>query len=111
MSSQLTQLISPLRTSVDEINSNPSVWLNRTVLVEGKLWGPLMIPEFVVYNYRLFRPNATQKSDKVSIKVLWNGWDEYAFEKVILVGVIKEGTRDPGQPIDYYIRAKEIITA
>jgi len=106
VSSQLTQLISPLRTNIDEINSNPSAWVNRTVVVEGKLMGPLILGDF----FMLFRPNATHMSEKAFILVWWSHSDEYAFEKVIVVGVIQEALNYQ-QSIYHYIRAEEIVTA
>jgi len=107
ISSQLTQLISPLRASVDEINSNPSAWVNRTVVVEGKLSGPLIDPDGEEF-FMLFRLNATHMSEEAFILVGWSHRDGYAFEKVIVVGVIQEA-RDWNQRIYHYIRAEEIV--
>lgn len=101
--------------TLDEINSYPSVWVNRTVVVKGKLWGPLVFAGVGIpppWNYKLFRPNATQTSEEVFIGVLWNSRDEYAFEKTIVIGVVREGHWSSmwgGHPVGYYIEAQEII--
>ena len=108
ISSQFTQLISPLRASVDEIHANLSVWVNRTVVVEGKLRGPLIDPEGEEF-FMLFRPNATHTSEETFILVGWSHRDRYAFEKVIVVGVIQEALNDWTQRIYHYMRAEEIV--
>lgn len=100
-----------------EINSNPSVWLNRTVMVEGKLSGPsYYIPEdHPPWNYELFGPNETietlGKPETVAIVVLWNGEVQYAFADVIVIGVVREGRLYSWghTTVCYYIEAQEII--
>lgn len=113
VANQSAQLISPLRVNIDEISSAPSAWVNRTVVVEGKLWGPLgvFVPEnYYPWNFRLFRPNATLKAG-VSIGVRWASEDHYAFERVIVVGTVKEDYCLQGMKpsICYYIEGREIV--
>jgi hypothetical protein len=92
-------------TSVDEIMLNPSAWVNKKVLVEGKLNGPLFfIPEDMPpWNYEL--------SSNGTIGVRWNGNDIYNYVNVRVYGVVRQGTRGgiwfPPQ-ICYYIEAKII---
>ena len=114
---ELSPYAHAIETSIGEVNSNPSVWVNRTVVVEGKLCGPLgFIPEAVPpWNYELFGPNETietiGKPETVVIGVLWNGEDDYAFEIIRVVGVVRKGRcgylwEEP--PVCYYIEAKKI---
>lgn len=69
---------SAIETSITEINSNPSAWVNRKVVVEGKLVGPLgYIPETTPpWNYELYGLNETVetvgKPETVHIGILWN---------------------------------------
>lgn len=65
-----------LATLIDEINSNPSAWVNKTVVVEGKLMGPsgYILEETPPWNYELAGPNETietlGKRETVGIGVL-----------------------------------------
>lgn len=106
-----------IETSIGEINSNPSTWVNKTVVVEGKLSGPsAYIPEAAPpWNYELFGPNETietlGKPETVAIGVLWNGEDHYAFENTRVVGVVRKGNWGylwGEHPVCYYIEAKKI---
>lgn len=113
---KLQRILYAYTQHIDEINHNPSAWVNRTVLVEGKLCGPsIYIPESVPpWNYELFGPNETietlGKQETVAIGVLWNGEDQFSFENVIVIGVIREGRYYSwgNTPVCYYIEAQEI---
>ena len=114
----VNELTDLMRARIDEIKSNPSAWVNRTVVVEGKLCGPsVYIPESVPpWDYTLFGPNETietlGKLETVAIGVLWNGEDHYAFENVKVVGIVREGRWIyfwGEHPVCYYIEAQEII--
>ena len=99
------------------INSNPSGWVNRTVVIEGKLSGPsCYIPEdHPPWNYELFGPDETIETigtlETVAIGVLWNGRDQYAFEDVIVIGVVREGHFYSWghTTVCYYIEAQKIV--
>ena len=106
-----------IRASIDEINSTPSAWVNKMVVVEGKLVGPMFsIPEEkYAWNYELFGINETietiGKKEAVVIGVLWNGKGEYNFENTSVVGVFREGRcrNIIGEwLVCYYIEAKKI---
>ena len=106
-----------IRESIGEINSTPSAWVNKLVVVEGKLVGPMFsIPEEKSpWNYELFGSNETietiGRKGAVHIGVLWNGQDDYSFENTSVVGVVREGRcRDiiGEHRICYYIEAKKI---
>jgi hypothetical protein len=102
--------------TMDEIRLNPSLWVNRTVAVEGKLSGPYtgFIPEEgpPPFDYKLNRVNETYDTlpkppyelngFPVSIWVDWNGTGDYWWTKVTVFGVVKESG------FLYYIRAQEI---
>ena len=112
-----TPSIVAIETSIEEINANRSAWVNRIVVVEGKLCGPSVhIPESVPpWNYELFGPDekieTLGKPETVAIGVLWKGSDDYHFENTTVVGVVKKGHWGylwGEQPTCYYIEAKEI---
>lgn len=131
VNSQLNEEISDLQMQIQDLQqtldayiqhieglSNLSAWVNKSIVIEGKLCGPsIYIPESVPpWNYELFGPNETietiGKLGTVAMGVLWNGEDEYAFEKVIVIGVVREGHwlyLYGEQPVCYYIEAQEII--
>ena len=114
----LQRILHAYMQHIAEINSNLSAWVNKSVVIEGKLCGPsIYIPESVPpWNYELFGPNETietiGKPETVAIGVLWNGEDQYAFENVIVTGVIREGHWIylwGHTPVCYYIEAHEVI--
>lgn len=97
-----------IETSIAEINSNPSAWVNKTVVIESNLNGPWgYIPENAPpYGYRL-----TGQNDTVFIGVSWSGDNhQYYSEKAILVGIVKKGSyyRFGKYPACYYIEAQEV---
>jgi len=106
-----------IATSIGEINSNPSAWVNKMVAVEGKLVGPMgFIPETTPpWNYDLFGSNETietiGRKGAVIIGILWDYQDHYSFENTRVVGVVREGHwlyLYGEQPVCYYIEAKKI---
>ena len=106
-----------IETSIGEINSNPSAWVHKMVVVEGELCGPMgFIPEAMPpWNYELFGSNETietiGRKEAVNISVLWNCQDDYNFENTKVVGVVREGRFGDlyGEgPVCYYIEAKKI---
>jgi hypothetical protein len=106
-----------IETSIGEINSNPSAWVNKMVVVEGKLCGPMVfIPEAMPpWNYKLFGSNETIETigekETVNIGVLWNGKGDYNMENTRVVGVVREGRwvyLYGERPVCYYIEAKRI---
>jgi hypothetical protein len=106
-----------IRASIGKINSNPSTWVNKLVAVQGKLVGPLgfIVETMPPWNHQLFGINETietiYKEETVVIGVLWNGKDDYSFEKTRIVGVVREGHwlyLWGEHPVCYYIEAKKI---
>jgi len=107
-----------ISTSIGEINSNPSAWVNKMVVVEGKLYGPLVfIPESMPpYNYKLYGSNETietiGRKGSVSIGVLWNGQHDPNFGSIKrVVGIVREGRwlyLWGERPVCYYIEARRI---
>lgn len=93
-------------TSVDEIRLNPSAWVNKEVVVEGKLTGPLVfVPENAPpWNYEL--------SSNGTLGVLWNSSSVYNSISVRVYGVVREGRQAGGlvepPPICYYVEAERI---
>ena len=77
--------------TVDDMTLNASAWLNKTVVVEGKLAGPVIpFPEKVPpYDYELFRYNETSYASTVFIGVLWNSSNLYDLTNVLVIGVIR----------------------
>jgi len=97
--------------TIDEIHANPSVWVNRTVVVEGKLSGPtvfIAVGRPPPCSHILCRSNATSQFEEGFIYVTWSG--NYEFEKTIVVGVVREGNWSlifgGGQ---HYIEAVDVI--
>ncbi len=92
---------------MDEIALNPSACVNKEVVVEGNLTGPLVfIPENAPpWNYEL-------SSNGTRIGVLWNRDDVYNSANVRVSGVVREGRRAGGllepPPICHYIEAERI---
>ena len=98
----------PQATSVDEIVSNPSAWLNRTVLVEGNLSGPRLLRHlFSPWQYNL-------SSTSASIGVFWSTGVALNGSVVVEVyGVVRKVTViesiDPLKAtIVYYIEAEKV---
>jgi hypothetical protein len=108
---ELSSYTSRIVISVDEINSNPSAWVNKTVIVKGRLSGPLgFIPEAMPpWNYILYRSNETiYKPGSVYIGVLWKNQENYGFKNVMVFGVVREGHwiyLYGNRPTCYYIEA------
>jgi hypothetical protein len=92
---------------IKEINLNPSAWVNKTVVVEGNLTGPLVFitENAPPWNYEL-------SSNGTRIGVLWNRDDVYNSANVRVSGVVRQGRRAGGllepPPICYYIEAERI---
>jgi len=94
-------------TSVDEIILNPLVWVNKTVVVEGSLSGPMgyIAENAPPWNYQLCS-NGT-------LGALWPNSHGHVYSSTIvrIHGVVRQGTRAAGiWPIStcYYIEAETI---
>jgi hypothetical protein len=93
-------------TSVREIMLNPSVWVNKTVVVEGSLCGPMghVAEDAPPWNFEL--------SSNGTIGVVWYDSHMYSSTIVRIRGVVRQGTRAGGIwpfPAEcYYIEAKTI---
>jgi uncharacterized coiled-coil protein SlyX len=88
---ELNDLRNVTVVSVDDIALNASAWLNKTVIVEGKLSGPFgFLPEDMPpYNYVLFRYNETSEASTVFAGLSWNSSDLYDLANVVVVGVVR----------------------
>jgi hypothetical protein len=101
-------------TSINEIVSNPSAWVNRTVVVEGNLSGPMffMASEYSPYEYEL-------GSESAKIGISWSGdnWTKNSVA-VTIYGVVREGmdinslavNQTPITTIVYYIEANKVVS-
>jgi hypothetical protein len=92
-------------TSVDDILLNPWDWVNKTVVVEGTLAGPMgyLVEEAPPWNY--------QVSSNGTIGVLLKGSQTYSSIRARVHGVVRQGTRAAGiWPIStcYYIEAETV---
>jgi len=78
--------------SIEEIISNPDAWVNRTVLLEGSLFGPMMhIPEYALpWNYGLVSTKPAFTRSVRSIGVLWNSETSYNGRHVVLLGTVRK---------------------
>jgi hypothetical protein len=93
--------------TVDEIAINASEWLNRRVVVEGKLLGPLVhIPERnPPYGFRLFRYNETSEASTVFVGLSWNGSNlSYDLTNVLVIGVVVGF-----DTVGYFIEAESVF--
>ena len=119
-------------TTLDEITSDPSAWVNRTVTVEGALSGPyppLSNPFEPSVNF-LFELSSGNQTVGISLNAtLWNGgdfWKQYNYDRVqtfsaIIYGLFKKGEAnftlgnlEGGPPtitpmVFYYIEAQRIL--
>jgi hypothetical protein len=95
----------------DIIVSDPSVWVNRTVIVEGILSGPLWFPVFEhsPWDYELSSGNQTigvSLSANVNMNTVWN-----SSESVRIYGVVERGeitfTFGPSQ-VTYYMETETV---
>jgi hypothetical protein len=102
-------------TTLDEIISNPSAWVNKTVTVEGNLSGPIffMSSEYSPYNYKL-------NSATANIGISWSGWMSNLLKGTVAVkiyGVVRKGTsmddlavnQPPITTIVYYVEANRVV--
>jgi hypothetical protein len=103
-------------TSVDEIVSNPSAWLNRTVLVEGNLSGPRLLRQSPTnHSELLFSPwQYNLSSTSASIGVFWstgvalNGSVVVEVYGVVRKVTVMESIDPPKATIVYYIEAEKV---
>jgi predicted PurR-regulated permease PerM len=78
--------------TVDDIALNASAWLNKTVILEGRLSGPIVYaPEMVPpYDYLLFRYNETFENSTVSVGLTWNSvFNDYELANAVVIGVVR----------------------
>ena len=111
-----------IQTSVDEIYRNPSFWVNKSVLVEGKLVGPMASTcmHAWTYSYSLFGLNETietlqekriAREGPVAIEVKWKSDNsQYHFEQVKVAGMVRKSSRFSlgNRNFNYYLEAQEI---
>lgn len=98
--------IRPERVTVYQLIAEPNSWLGKRVSVEGKIWSVMFIPEEVgPYNYVVGPPNAR-------FGVVWKNADPLLLDQnVQVVGIVKYGSAEPGNPFfkfDYYIEAEGV---
>jgi hypothetical protein len=107
------------RVTVDELVHNPATWVNQLIVVDGKLYGPVVFAsasaELSPWNYLLFRPNETARNSTFFVGVQWTGSDEYNFENVRVSGTVRQGQqldyigpKGPVYSICYFIEAQTI---
>jgi hypothetical protein len=110
--SSLTSQISELSSNVSNIMSDPSAWVNKTVVVEGSIEYAYSYLQAPPWNYKLSSNGAT-------IGVSWQGNNDFLSKwvdtgvNVLVLGVITEGQVTP--PINgthtynvYFIEAETI---
>jgi prefoldin subunit 5 len=110
LQSQITNLQNQLNSlgtgTLSIIFSNPSVWVNKTVVVQGALAIPAFLPwEIPLWNYLLVSSNYTS-----FIGVLWNGAVPNS-SQVQIYGVVRQGQEelwDNGTETVFYIEAETI---
>lgn len=98
--------------SVNEITSNPSAWLNRTVVVEGNLSGPI----FNISRFSPWQYNLTSASARIG--VFWSmGVGLNGSVAVKVYGVVRKVTviyddsgisKPSASTIVYYIEAEKV---
>jgi hypothetical protein len=95
---------------VDDIALNSSAWLNKTVVVEGRLLGPLFFSQQPrPGNYVLCRVNETSESPTVFTWVSWSGGGEYDLMKAIVIGVVRLASNDQFYHDGLFIDAERVI--
>jgi hypothetical protein len=114
--SSLKSQISELSSNVSNIMSDPSAWLNKTVVVEGSIEYAYSYLQAPPWNYKL-------NSNGATIGVSWQGNNDFLLNgtgwitgvNVLVLGVITEGQVTP--PINgthtynvYFIQAETIET-
>jgi hypothetical protein len=99
--------------TVDDIALNASAWLNKAVIVGGKLSGPLNFSVPVgrpPYNYTLFRFNETSEASMVFAGLSWNSSDLYDLVNVAITGVVSYRSTGFGlQGSGFFIKTESVI--
>jgi uncharacterized coiled-coil protein SlyX len=97
--------------TVDEITLNASAWLNKTVIVEGKLFGPMVsIPEKMPPGgYIVCRSNETSETPTIFVWVSWNNGGGYNFTNVIVVGIVRFASSGDFFEGGFFIEAESVI--
>ena len=97
---------SPTRTTILEIVSNPEVWVDKRVTVDGIMKGPLIsIPEVKPpYNYWL--QDKDNRTRTIGVKYSGETLDQY----VTVTGTVKAGYTEGtmGEDLVHYIEAQKI---
>jgi uncharacterized coiled-coil protein SlyX len=75
--------------TVDDLRLNPDAWLNKRVIVEGKLSGLVgFAPENIPpYDYILFRYNETSEASTVFVGLSWNSSNLYDLANALVIGI------------------------
>jgi hypothetical protein len=121
LNSQISQLNANNVTtlaSINEITLDPSAWVNRTVVVEGKLNGPFAYVTSIPWYYELsvngtITPQNALGPNCIGVN-LGNKGGAYESVNVVVIGVVRKGEIGTivagAQPtITYYIEAEYVL--
>ncbi len=104
--------------SINEITLDPSAWVNRTVVIEGKLNGPFMYFTSISWDYELSVNGTIMPQDALGPNCigvyLGNKGGVYESADAVIVGVVRKGEIGTivvgAQPIvTYYIEAESVV--
>lgn len=99
LQNQLNSLMNGTETSLGIIVSNPSAWVNKTVVVQGALGVQIHLPwQITLWNYVLVSSNGINQ-----IGVLWNGAVPNS-SQVQIYGVVRQGL----EGLVFYIKAETV---
>ncbi|MGA3291203.1 MAG: hypothetical protein ABSD42_13300 [Candidatus Bathyarchaeia archaeon] len=120
MNSEISQLNANNVTtlaSINEITLDPSAWVNRTVVVEGKLNGPLAYPTGIPWYYELSVNGTITPQDAIGPNCigvdLGNKGSTYESVNAVVIGVIRKGeigmTTGTQPRVTFYIEAEYVL--
>jgi hypothetical protein len=104
--------------SINEITLDPSAWVNRTVVVEGKLNGPFAYFTSIPWYYELSVNGTIMSQDALGPNCigvdLGNKGSVYESANAVVIGVVRKGEIGTivagAQPtITYYIEAENVL--
>jgi hypothetical protein len=117
LQNQLSWFLTPT-ISIERIVSGPSEFVNKTVVVEGKLFGPLVYFTSISWGYELSTngtemPQTNLGPNAIGVDLGLRG-RVYSGEDVVLTGVVQKGfigtiVSGESPTVSYYIEAEFVI--
>lgn len=112
---QLSWFLTPT-VSIEYIVSEPTIWVNKTVAVEGKLSGPFLYFTSISWYYELSTngtamPQTALGPNCIGVDLGLRG-RAYSAENVVVTGIVRKGhigTLGHEDIVSYYIEAEFVV--